>query len=275
MKNYQTPATGGSVPRTTGVYPNVATVADSAIHSNDGTPVHTAWVNDFFGIMQAVLNGASIASGTLGTAETCGATAGDVTGSQFVQALQLMLCPPGMYHWYAGDTIPTGARLLKCTGSLASRTYLISSGKYARLLNVWCGAAKNAGATAFYRTTSSVGDPAGKSATGNYLVIPNLDGCFMRSRDLGATEDPAGASREYGDIQQRAVQHHTHDHLYVSTDELVRTTSIDFGTGSATGIRQGTSGTKCITGNVSVGSALTDAADTRPANTLGCLCISY
>jgi hypothetical protein len=259
------------IPRVDGTFPNVVTRADSGVGLKDGTPVHKRYIQDLLGAFQAILNGASLTP-VADAPETCGATAGDVTGSQIVEALQLMLCVPGTYHWYAGDTIPPGARLLKCTGTLASRTYNIT-GMYSRLLNVWVGpnpANADLGKPAFFRTSDDTGTI--RDEAGDYLVIPNLDGRFMRARDLGELLDTQGSTREFGDVQVFMSGTHSHNGLLTGATGL-EYLEVEPEPGPVTHPR-GTlvpSGDEIHTTNTGIGMGL----ENRPYNTVGTICISY
>jgi hypothetical protein len=266
MKDFAT------IPRTDGSFPNVEVVPDSSPHLHDGTPVHYQWGNEVWGAFQAILNGASLTP-SVTTSETCGATAGDVTGSQIVEALQLMLSVPGEIIGFPGDTIPTGARLLKCAGSLATRTHSIT-GKYSRLLNVWCGAGANLTAPSFFRTSDAGG--TARNPAGNYIVIPDLRGVFLRGRDAAAGIDPEGATREFGDKQTESIKQHGHNEIlniggveYTAHDFHVGTEVTEYYAFEAAGTGH------LHTGSTGTGIGSGTSNETRPTNGIVTWCIRY
>lgn len=272
MKLYEIPP-GGSVPRTTGVYPNVASVADLAPGSKDGTPLHKAWVDDLFGAFQAVLNGASMTPD--GVAETCGATPGDVTGSQFVEALQLILAIPGEIVGLLTNTIPTGARLLKLEGDA------VSLADYPRLINVWCEnqtpPVGNGTATCFYRCTNPANPPGSRAPGGEYLLLPDGRGAFLRGKATGAGQhDPDWATREFGDEQASLAQVSSHRHT-----GLENAGGTDYGIGASVTVDTvGGGATKNIypwdtPGGTARTELASDANETRPLNTPVMWCIRY
>ncbi len=257
------------IPRVTGTFPNVEVAADSGVGLKDGSPLHKKYVQDLLGAFQAILNGASMTPDD--NPETCGATPGDITGSQIVEAMQLMFCPPGFYHWFAGDTLPPGARFLKCTGTLASRTYNIT-GKYARLLYVWCEVSvpgSNGTAPAYYRTSDAGGTT--RDAAGNYMVIPNLDGVFMRARDLTEIYDTDGSTREFGDHETIRVGPHIHDGLESGALPIEYKEYIPASNVAVAGMLIVNGGTEVHTTATGLGID----SENRPYNTIGTLCVSY
>jgi hypothetical protein len=176
-----------------------------------------------------------------------------------------------LYVYLASDTIPTGARLLKCSGTLASRTKSIAAGSpYRTLLDaVWCGAGNNATAPAFYRTSDSAGTT--RNASGNYLVLPNLVGQFIRARDASAAVDPDGASREFGDIQSASVDEHSHDEIQNSSHTEYTAKDYQAGAGATFyGLEAGGAG-HLHTGATGTGIG----NETRPTNTVATICITY
>lgn len=251
------------VVNSSGSFPNVIAVDKSGPSATDGTAVQSLWMSEVFSMAQAVLNAASITPS--GTTDTCGATAGDVTGSQFFEALQLALAVPGEIVGYPSDTIPTGARLLKLSGQVVSLT------TYPRLEHVYCGDSANPSASAYYKTSDSGGTT--RSTSGTYLKLPDYRGLFLRGRDPAGTWDPIGDSREIGDIQGDTLEQHYHDKIYLGASEVETVTLKAFSAGLDTMIQPGASGLSLKTGDVDGGSGVD--TETRPINTVVVWCIRY
>lgn len=255
-----------TLPRVDGTFPVTTPRADSSYGTKDGTPLHKEWVTDVFAFMQAALNGASMSPN--GNADTVSsAVAGNVTGSQLIEALQLMLGVPGEIVGWPGDTLPTGARLLKLEGQCVSLT------TYPRLANVYCGNANNPSAPAFYKTSDAGGTT--RSTSGGYMVLADYTGLFLRGRDVAEDHDPSGSTRKFGDTQLDSLEAHTHTGLYDESDhEVVANTGAVPGTDYRIDYTSTLAGDTLHTGDITTGGR-TPTAETRPVNSVVTWCIRY
>lgn len=254
-----------AVVNASGSFPQVVAADKSGLGATDGTALQALWLSEVFSALQATLNGAGITPS--GATDTCGATSGDVTGSQFVEALQLMLAVPGEIVGYPSDTLPSGARLIKLQGQA------VALADYPRLANVYVGDPDNPTAAEFFRCTNPANPYTSRSTSGAYFKLPDYRGRFLRGRDAGALYDPDGAVREYGDTQGCTVEEHYHDHLYVGSTEVKTTALKTFPVGLDTVLDLGGSGTAAKTGHVDASTPT--SAETRPVNQCVTWCIRY
>jgi hypothetical protein len=218
-----------------------------------GTNLEASWVGDLFGFFQAIMAQAGVAPN---------ATPESATASQLVDALRLISGTPGEIFGWPGDTLPTGQRALKCSGQTVS---LVT---YPGLLNVYCGDALNPTATAYYKVDGG----GARDIAGTNMVLDDMRGLFLRGRDAGASQDPSGGSRTFGDVQGFAMQSHTHDHLYSGVNEYKQDASA-FDVGAEPGISDGPVASDIKTGHVTA--TATTAVETRPVNTIVTWCIRY
>jgi len=253
----------------TGAFPQVIANDDSLPGANDGTALVAQWVRDTLAIFQATLNGASLAPD--GNAETCGAAAGNLVGSQFIEALQLITGYPGEIFAFpapmAGLVLPAGMRALKLEGQT------IALADYPRLTDaVYCSDTANPWAPAFWRASNN---PATvRDIAGAYMLLPDLRGQFLRGLDLTGAVDPGGMSRVAGDIQAESIKEHDHDKLLAAGSEyLVNGWSVSAGpTGSPSPTGGGAS---FVTGATGAGIGAGTANETRPTNLALTWCIRY
>lgn len=276
MKNYAAPPVG-DVPRTSGVFPRIATIADTAPGSKDGTPLHKVWGDDVFSLLQTILNAASMTPS--GTAETCGAAAGDVAGSQLFEALQLCFGTPGDVFAHAlatpTSTLPTGMRAEKCDGSLVRFKNGATNLKYHRLMTYkYIGDGNNADTDykCFYKCDAG----GSRTTAGEYFKLPDFRGAFLRGADSAATHDPDGATRKCGDIQAASLDEHVHTaiEVYSGLPPFADVNVNAYNTpGAGGGALYATlaAGDPLITS--SDGSGIGD--ETRPTNAMICWCIRY
>jgi hypothetical protein len=194
-----------NIPRVSGSFPTAAPVSDSVPGAKDGTPLHQKWVGDLFAAFQAVLNGASMTPSDTG--DTCGSSPGDVTGSQFIEALQLMLGTPGEIVGWPCATIPTGCRLLPLDGTAVDLT------DYPRLEYVYCGDTDNPTSAGFYKCTNPANPNGTRSTVGTYFYLPDFRGVFLRGDDVAKAHDPDGDTRGHGWEQGDTAGSHLHDGL--------------------------------------------------------------
>jgi len=253
------------MPGTTGAFPNVISGDDTAPGAHDGTPLLDQWVRDLFGGFQALINGASITPS--GSAETCGAAAGNLTGSQLAEAIQLICGYPGEIFAFPAPLatldLPAGMRALKLEG----QTIVLAD--YPRLTTaVYCGDAANPTAGAFYKTSDTPGTI--RNIAGAYMVLPDMRGQFIRGLDLAGAVDPDGASRVAGDIQANSVQPHDHDGILTSEGAYTGIGS-DVLTG-ATKVATRSSGGDVIS-TVTTGTDI--GTETRPTNVALTWCIRF
>jgi len=257
------------MPGTTGAFPNVISGDDTAPGAHDGTPLLDQWVRDLFGGFQALINGASITPS--GSAETCGAAAGNLTGSQLAEAIQLICGYPGEIFAFPAPLatldLPAGMRALKLEG----QTIVLAD--YPRLTTaVYCGDAANPTAGAFYKTSDTPGTV--RNIAGAYMVLPDMRGQFIRGLDLAAAVDPGGSTRVAGDIQAESIKQHEHDKIYEGAGEFkgnsknVAADAIEIPSVEGTGnsLNTGATGT-------GIGAGVTN--ETRPTNVALTWCIRY
>lgn len=260
MKNPET------IPRAIGTYPQVTAKADTAVGAKDGMPLHKIWVDDLLGAFQAILNGAEMTPS--GSSETCGATSGDVTGSQIVEALQLMLGTPGEIVAWPHATIPSGCRLLPLDGDAVSLT------TYPRLANVYCGNTANPTAPAWYKCTDPANPSTSRSTSGGYIKLADFRGFFVRGYDPTHLRDPHGDTREFGDQQSSEIDTHSHSGLALAdTTTLGRETMIPQ-VGTVTPIVEvmlADAGDTIYTGSTGLGIG----DETRPVNQIVQWCVRY
>ncbi len=186
-----------SIPRTNGAFPDVTTIADTAPQSKDGTPMTKNLFDDMFGFYQAILVAAGVTPNA--SAETAGATAPDISGSQLLAGIQAAFRPAGEVAMYLSDTIPTGARLLKLDGQTVLRaTYpnLVANIEQPFVAG-----------NSFFRCDVGGGS---NPTTGLYMKLPDWDGVSARGRDAGSNFDPDGGTRMYGDVQATSGLKHNH-----------------------------------------------------------------
>jgi hypothetical protein len=198
-------------------YPTVTAKDCSGAGATDGTPAISAWVNNFWGIVQAALNRAGLTpSGILEAwaAEVAfsHATPGEATmrstSNQFRTALQMMHGGPGELVLWSRSQAPAtvGARVLLLQGQT------IAVATYPDLCNaVYCGdAANNTVGVPFYLSSDSGG--VTRATTGTWLTLPDARGVTIRGIDTGHTRDPNGATRgggtPNGSIELDALQGH-------------------------------------------------------------------
>lgn len=224
-----------------------------------GTNLEASWVGDLFGFFQAIMaqTGPTVPDGS----------AEKYDASQLFDGLLNALYPPCCYFPLATDTIPAGARLLKCSGNVSTRSKWLVT--YPRLIAGWCGAPTNATASAWYRVDfMGVRDVAGE-----YIVIPNMDGLFIRGADVGNAYDPSGSVRTYGDVQTDAMESHTHDHIYAGAGKEIKSRADGTLTaGTLDYLIEGGS-SAATTGHVNTSAAT--STETRPNNTVARWCVSY
>jgi hypothetical protein len=161
------------------------------------------------------------------------------------------ILPAGAVWYFARSTAPTGW--------LESSGQAVSLSTYPRLIDIYCGNGNNAAASWGYRCTNPASPTSTRSTSGAYIVLPRVNGEFIRGWDNGAGIDTGRSLWAY---QGHALQDHTH-----LTPNFTPTGSFAQ-TASSVAITPGGSG--IATGNV-VGAAV--ASETRGRNValLGCI----
>lgn len=155
----------------------------------------------------------------------------------------------------AGDSNPVGS-LLMFPGTTPPAGYLACSGQavnratYPQLdAAIYCGDSKNATALSGYRCTDP-GNPTGtRSTTGQYLVLPDYRGEFLRGWDNGRGVD---AGRGINTWQADEFKSHFHTATQLingSGSEQIYPTA---GTGSRTNQTNATGGTETRPRNIAV-----------------------
>ena len=202
-------------------FPSVLSKDCSGAGSTDGTPAIAAWVNNFWGMFQTMLNRAGVTPS--GTLEAWGAevafshsSPGETTmrraAGQFLSALQMIHGGPGELVLWSRSQAPAtvGARVLLLQG----QTIAVAS--YPDLCNaVYVGdALNNTAACPFYLSSDSGG--VTRATTGTYLTLPDARGVTIRGIDTAQARDPLGNSRggaagaANGSIELDAMQGHRH-----------------------------------------------------------------
>jgi len=155
-------------------------------------------IDDYmFGWVQHALN--KVGMSPSGVAESS-------TVSQIIQALQLIIGPPGtICEWnLVSDPATYGARFILLNGQGILRA------NYPDLdTNVYVGNALNATASRYYRADNANG--TGRNVAGIYLILPESRGYGVRGLDTAASVDPDGATRDVGRLQGHAYQEHKHE----------------------------------------------------------------
>ena len=203
------------------IFPSVLSKDCSGAGSTDGTPAIAAWVNNFWGMFQTMLNRAGVTPS--GTLEAWGAevafshsSPGETTmrraAGQFLSALQMIHGGPGEIVLWSRSQAPAtvGARVLLLQG----QTIAVAS--YPDLCNaVYVGdALNNTALVPFYLSSDNAG--VTRSTTGTYLTLPDARGVTIRGIDTAQARDPLGNSRggaagaALGSIGLDALQGHFH-----------------------------------------------------------------
>ena len=192
MKNWATAFTN-----TSGSFPNILAVNVSTPGAGDGTEFISDLINDFWGWMQHMVNGAGLTpSGSLESS----------SASQVGQALRHYFGAPGEVVMWQGQADPAtaGIRLLLLQGQGVLRA------TYSDLdYNCYVGDANNSSYEAYYRATDSAG--TNRSTTGSYLILPDMRGLVPRGHDPAAVNDPLGTSRLFPDYQAHSLEEHLHN----------------------------------------------------------------
>lgn len=108
--------------------------------------------------------------------------------------------PSGQVGWFAMNAAPSG--WLKCDGSAV----LVAS--YGLLTTaIYCGDGDNATALFGYRATTNVNPSSNRSTTGDYIILPDLRGEFIRGWDDSRGVD---SGRAFGTAQADELESHNH-----------------------------------------------------------------
>jgi len=248
---------GLDIGNTNGVLGDYTGKNASGATATDGTPFIAAMIDDLWGPKQALMDRASLIPN--GVTES-------VAASQILEAMQKGYnLGAGYYKLYAKNASPAvhGDRLIILTGVGVLRT------SFPELdTAVYVGDGNNATANEFYRSD----DPAGtvRNIAGAYLKLPEGRGMAVRGEDLGAINNPRGAARTLGGLEEDQIQGHIHN---VFGQVLANASS------PSTGTIQGASGNhdRPISTPVTdgVNGAPRTGADTAMMNISAVLCISY
>jgi len=257
----------GDITQTTGTYPDVAAVNDTVPGDKTGTPYTKQMVDELFGVFQAILNAAHL---TPNDSAEAAAASYSIESSQIAQAIQAIFMPAGMIVGIPTDTVPTGARLLKLEGQVILRA------TYPRLVtNVEQSAHSNG---AFYRCNAG----GTYDAAGDYMLLPDLRGQFLRGRDSAGSVDPDGATREFGNLADwSAPDHHHAFEIGGSPDNLYEASNVDYSSGDRDGIAA-SSGSGVTTASPTYygvtgpgDSSKMQKTEAAPVNSITTWCITY
>ncbi len=180
-------------PNVTGTFPNVLAIPNTTTESNDGTPLTDVMVNNFWGVMQAIMFKANITPS--GDNETSSL-------SQILQGLRRICGNPGeVVYWSSTEDalIASGARLLPLYGQVI----LISS--YPDLVEfTYVGDTQNDTAFAMYKSSDSSGEI--HDINGDYFVLPDYRNMFVRvTNDQGSP-----SARKPHELEEDIIKAHTH-----------------------------------------------------------------
>jgi len=198
-----------NVDNITGTFPDVVPQDSTGPATEDGTPLTAAWLADVWGAFQAILDFAGVTPN--GDSEK----PLDPSASEYSQILDAILRSSGgpgeivMVAAPAGSVASYPGRLLQLAGQVVDIS--TSSDYYTLGQLVYCGDAKNATASAFYKTSDAGGTT--RSTSGTYMVLPDCRGLFLRS--LGASifdndREGAGTEEDPGSLQVYQPGNHTH-----------------------------------------------------------------
>lgn len=123
-----------------------------------------------------------------------------VSTTAFVNKKLATVAPTGAIMFFASQTAPDG--WLKANGTTIDNTL------YQELdAVIYVGDADNATASFGYRCTDKDNPNNTRSTHGNFTVLPDLRGYFLRGLDLGAGRDP---NRTLGSVQDSQNKAHAH-----------------------------------------------------------------
>jgi hypothetical protein len=129
-----------------------------------------------------------------------------VGASQYFEAMRLTAGYPGIIvcaNFFGITPAGVGLRLLKLDGS----GVLVAS--YPELTqNCVVSFADNPNSDGYFRADDAAG--VTRNSAGNYLILPDMRGQFLRGRDTAGAVDPDGASRAAVKIQDWALYDHAH-----------------------------------------------------------------
>ena len=193
-----------SIANTLGTFPDTTGRNASGGTATDGTPWIRAFIDNYFGLSQALLDYAGM---------TPDAATDVHDACQQLDALRYVSGPVGsIAAWSGVDADPSslGIRLLPLTGQGVLRA------TYSDLdAACYVGDSANPTAEAFYRADDAAG--TSRNIAGAYLILPDARGQALRGLDPTGTVDPLGASRAVGDIQADSLQ--AHYHKMISNDD--------------------------------------------------------
>jgi hypothetical protein len=251
-----------------GIYPNVLAQNVTAAGAGDGTEFIAAMVDDEWGWSQDLLQRAGYTDFD-GVTEAAGT-------SQRYAAMQRCFAHPGqLVGWYgASDPSASNARLLPLEG----QTNLLIA-DYPDLIDTcYVGNGNNSNSDFVgFRKFSDAGGVTPNTA-GPYFNIPDARGQFLRGLDTGALVDPEGASRDFPDVQTRALEVHGHELTTLSTSLFAVASTATAGGGVAVLTVSATPGADRLLADDQISEmfgaefALTD---TRPTNLNVRWCVVY
>jgi hypothetical protein len=258
MKDYAT------IANTLGTFPNVTGKDASGGGAVDGTPYIRQFIDDLWGVSQALMDQAGLTPD--GVTESA-------TASQRMAAYRNILGHPGeVIAWMgdAADPSASGIRLLPLTGQGILRTSypLLDTATYV-------GDSDNPTASAFYHADDAAGTI--RNTTGIYLILPDLRGYFLRGLDTSGTVDPQGATRDIGDTQDDDIEEHKHYVADKTASYPLRYFTLLQGTGVTHSIYELGSGATSLTEAyaVDIFDPVGDHDETRAKNSACRWCIRY
>jgi len=186
---------------TSGAFPDILAINETAPGAADGTEFVAALVNDIWGRAQALMDYAGLSPD--------GVTEAPDT-AQILEALcKGFGIGPGMgvIYWKNGAPATNGDRVLLLQGQvILIATYPLLAAA------VYCGDANNATAPAFYKTSDAGGNT--RSTTGAYMVLPDTRGLSLKGVGNATvnTRTKTGPAA-LGEVQEDQMQGHRHNFL--------------------------------------------------------------
>lgn len=187
------------IPNTVGSFPNVVGQNASGGAAVDGTPYLKSVIDDLWGANQALMDAAGLSPNA--TSEAVGA-------SQRLEALRAVCGAPGELVLWTGfsDPASTANRIIPLEGQgveVVNYPALVAA--------CYVGDANNANVSVqgYYKATTAAGTT--RSVSGDWFILPDYRGYFLRGRDLADLRDPSGSTRGfYGTVENDSQGRHTH-----------------------------------------------------------------
>lgn len=195
------------IANTTNAFPNVISNNVTAPGSGDGTPYVKDFIDDLWGHSQDLMARAGLVPS--GSSEAA-------SSSQRTEALKRIFGAPGELVLWHGQADPAvaGLRMLILQGQGVLRTSYPD-------LDAACYIGDGNNGDVSYPAYYHADDPAGtiRNIAGDYLILSECRGLFLRGWDPSAINDEHGATRKFPDKEFWSMSNHTHE-IFTSTTGL-------------------------------------------------------